>query len=103
MGLKIWLDNAKEPPKGWRSLASLEEFEEILNDPDANVRQISLSAKFGGDGRSAARLIEEAAEEGRIGQSVLAIHEYHGDPNVNNAIKKHFHAATFAWESLEAE
>ena len=103
MGLKIWLDTVKEPPKGWKPLTSIDELDSVLNDPDADVRQISLSARFSGDGRIAARMIEEAAEEGRIGQSVLALHDFHNDPLVNNSIKQHFQAASFAWESLEAE
>jgi len=101
MGLKIWLDEKNSPPKGWTSINTMQEFEETLFDSDSEIKQISLSANFCGDGIAAARLIESAADSGHLGFSVLALHDMSSDLSVNNIIKQCFQSANFSWESLE--
>jgi hypothetical protein len=101
MSLKIWLDEKNNPPKGWTIVNTMQAFEEALFDPDANITQISLSANFCGDGVSAAKLIEEAAESGHLGSSVLALHEPSTEAAINGIIKQCFQSANFSWASLE--
>ena len=101
MGLKIWLDEKNSPPKGWTIVNTMQAFEESLFDPDSDIKQISLNANFCGDGVSAAKLIEDAAESGHLGYSVLAIHEPSTESSVNSSIKQCFQSANFSWESLE--
>ncbi len=100
MGLKVWLDASRTPPKGWTQIKTLPEFDDVLHDSDIEIKQISLDASFCDDGAGAAKMIEDAAESGHLGFSILAIHASSNDPSVNSIIKQSFQAANFAWESL---
>ena len=103
MSLNLWLDSTNAPPKGWRAVKSFEEFFDILEESGDEIKQISLSAFFDGDGIKAAQEIEARAEGGYIPQSVLALHEVSNVPSTNSVIRRHFASAHDSWNSLEED
>jgi len=103
MSLNLWLDSVNAPPKGWRAVKSFEEFFDILEESGDEIKQISLSALFDGDGIRAAQEIESRAGDGYIPQSVLVLHEVSSVPSINSVIRRHCASAQESWNSLEED
>lgn len=88
--MKIWIDDVRDPPRGWFWSKTSRHAIRLLNTIGDKIEEISFDHDLGGDDTSipVANLLEQMAYEGKIQPIVWRIHSANpvGRQNLERAL-----------------